>query len=146
MDPEKKANAALRAGIVQLGDRWERVENMLVPGMPDINACFNGCEFWIESKAPKEPKRETTKLFGGNNHDLLLEQRNWMLGQLKAGGKVFIYIETTNWRIMLHGRCADVVNHMTLAECIKESLWTSARPTPKDEWAKLRATIIKECQ
>ena len=30
--------------------RWMRVENVLLPGVPDVNYCSNGAEGWLELK------------------------------------------------------------------------------------------------
>ena len=32
--------------------RWMRVENVLLPGVPDVNYCINGAEGWLELKCP----------------------------------------------------------------------------------------------
>jgi hypothetical protein len=33
-------------------DRWDRIENGVGVGMPDINYCLSGIEGWIEMKSP----------------------------------------------------------------------------------------------
>lgn len=96
-------------------------------GWPDVNGCFDGIEFWLEVKEPTEPKRSTTPLFG-SNHKLTVEQRNWMLNQLRAGGLAYIYIDTGKHRMLLSGNLADKINVLTLRQLLNLSLWSGAVP------------------
>lgn len=119
---EKNAHKFLLS-MRRLGDRLDRIENVLGSGMPDTNICFGGFECWIETKQPKEPKRETTPLFG-SNHDLSQQQRNWILGQLNAGGNAIIYIQTDRgFRMFIGGEHADAVNQRNVGELLALSFW-----------------------
>lgn len=141
MSGEKTANRQLLAEL-QLGDRLDRVENIVVDGMPDVNGCFSGREFWIETKCPTEPKRDGTPLFG-SNHDLSLGQRNWALRQMNAGGNVFFYIVTDKWRFLVHGRYADRLNSMTVREIGLISFGNWEVGQYKRGW--IRDAIIRAC-
>jgi hypothetical protein len=144
---EKRAYTLLKRHLVagKPRRRLDRVENIISSGWPDCNGCFNGAEFWIEIKEPKEPKRATTPLFG-SNHNLSLEQRNWIKRQLLAGGLAYIYIDTGNWRLLMGGSSADEINSLTLNQLKDSALWFSKVPVRTDScWEKI-AEIIFECK
>ncbi len=135
---ERQAYLTLATNITLPGDRIDRVENFVGLGFPDTNLCFSGMESWIEIKAPTEPKRETTKLFG-SNHKVSQDQMNWFLRQRKAGGRGFIYIQTDKRRMLIDGtQHADEVNEKTINELLDIALWDASIPTSKAEWMDLR--------
>jgi hypothetical protein len=131
----------LRAQLERRSDRLDRIENAATFGMPDVNGCLSGVEFWMELKAPKTPKRDSTPLFG-SNHNLSVNQRNWFLRQTRAGGIAFVYIDATRHRILVDGSQADIINTATLSELLTLAAWWAPKPTPKESWAELRKTII----
>ena len=137
---EKTAWAVFRENIIRPTDRIDRIENYVGAGFPDANCCIEGVEFWLEFKAPEEPKRKTTPLFG-SNHKLSVEQRNWILRQLQARGRAYIYIETDMRRLLMHGKWCDEINQMTVPDLIANSLWHVRRPTKQAEWRQLRETL-----
>ena len=135
---EITAYRVFRLNVTAVGDRIDRIENLIGLGFPDTNCCFNGIEFWMEIKAPTEPKRPTTPLFG-SNHNLSQAQKNWFLRQRKAKGLAFIYVETEKRRMLVDGKHADVLNNLTVAELVDVALWVADKPTAQEEWADLRA-------
>lgn len=65
-----------------------RVENPAHPGTPDLNACINGIEFWVEFKQVESfPKLSDTPVFRGC---LKPHQALWHLKRSQAGGRSFI--------------------------------------------------------
>ena len=56
-----------------------RIESSTINGIPDINACMDGNEFWLELKS-KESKN-----LGLSNYQI-----NWHIKHQKCGGQVFI--------------------------------------------------------
>ena len=104
-------------------DRIDRIENVVLAGMPDVNYCFEGVEGWIEMKAPTEPKRASTPLFG-SNHKLSQEQKNWFKRQDNAQGRGYILIATDKRWILMMGSKADYINEMPVNELVKESRWS----------------------
>ena len=56
-----------------------RIENKASPGIPDVNGCYKGIEFWIELKVIK-----------GNSLQLSKFQKAWIYERTKSGGKVFV--------------------------------------------------------
>lgn len=122
-------------------DRFERIENLMVDGMFDINYCIEGVEGWIELKAPKEPKRDSTPLFG-SNHKLSIEQRNWCKTQKDAGGIAWILISTDNCWILIDGKHADEINSMTVTELTYHANWHTSKPVrDKNEWKRLKQEL-----
>ena len=138
---EKNAYNSMRKGIIRSRDRICRIETFTIAGMFDVNACLEGVEIWIEIKAPTEPKRISTPLFG-SNHKITLEQRDFALAQVRAGGNCYFYIDTSFNRILMHGTVADEINKMTLMELIENSIWHSKMPTSESEWGALREHFL----
>ena len=142
---EKRAYKKLKDALLLPGTerRLGRVENMCDSGWPDCNGCFDGIEFWIEIKEPTEPKRSTTPLFG-SNHRLSVEQRNWIINQLHAGGLVYIYIDTGRHRMLMSGNLADKINILTLKQLLYLSLWHGVVPFHhKHHWEGIVDVILR---
>ncbi len=140
---EKTAYQWLKEVIVESGDRIDRLENLVSVGMPDVNACLAGHELWIEIKAPKEPVRSTTKLFG-SNHKVSQDQANWMLRQIKAGGQCYFFVVTDKQRFLMHGRLADDINSFTVAQMEFYSTWRAPIITTSEEKIALRTRLIRK--
>ena len=105
----------LKKNLPQGRDRLDRIENVVVIGMPDINFCSENVECWIEQKSPKEPVRGTTRLFG-SNHKVSQDQMNWFKRQLDAGGNAYFLIVTDKRWMLIGGELADEINNMTVDE------------------------------
>jgi len=132
---EKNDYQLLRRHLAGANVRIDRIENLLVEGMPDINICIEGTESWIELKSPKEPKRYNTRLFG-SAHRLSREQMNWFHRQKAAGGKCWIFICTNKRLMLVDGAFADHVNHMTVGELIAVAKWHA--PRRNKQWKLLK--------
>ena len=123
---EKSAYAALRRHLPK-NARLDRIENLMMSGMPDCNLCLEGNEWWIEIKAPaKTPKRATTPLFG-SNHRIMQSQILWHTRQIRAGGNSGFLICTDNHYAFIHGKYATELNQMPLLRILALSLWYSKR-------------------
>lgn len=134
---------AFKRNVVEPLDRLDRVENMMLTGMPDTNYCGDSKECWIEFKSPTEPKRPTTKLFG-SNHKLSQEQKNWMLRQKNAGGRAFVLIVTDKRWLLIDGIHADAINEMTVQELVEIASWHATNPIRrKEEWKRCRAALTR---
>jgi len=138
---EKRAYQTLRKNMPMPYDRMNRVENIVIKGMPDINFCSEGVECWIEMKAIIEPVRETTRAFTGHSHNLTLAQRNWMLSQKNAKGNCYILIETDKRWLLIDGLYADEINTATINRLIELSAWYREKPVYKEHWLALRAVL-----
>lgn len=137
---ESKDYQILKKHALEPLDRIDRIENFLVIGMPDTNVCVEGTEVWVEFKAPIEPKRASTALFG-SNHKLSIEQKNWMLRQRNAKGRCCILIATDKRWMLIDGIHADGLNEATVGELIKWSKWHATKPIKKPQWASLRTAL-----
>ena len=122
--------------IFSTKDRVNRVENVAGTGTPDVNYCVQGTEGWIELKAPKEPQRLTTPLFG-SNHPLTQDQKNWWLKHNRARGRGYILIATNLRWMAVPGRHADVVNDMTVDDLKILADWHQLKPVRKEKWKQL---------
>ncbi len=139
---ENRAQNFLRSALITgPHDRMDRVENVLVDGMPDVNACVHGYEFWIENKQPKEPKREDTPLFG-SNHKFSQEQMNWFLKQRQAGGFAFAFVWTDKRGILLTDHQVQIANQQTVIELIDDSIWHGVKPVHAIHRAALRSSLL----
>lgn len=144
---EASVYSKMRSRILGPIDRIERVENGLLVGMPDVNYCIEGQEGWIEIKAPVEPTRKATPLFG-SNHQVSIEQINWMHVQHMAGGVSWLLISTQARMLLIHGgRVAALerrINTLCVAELEKISHWQAPVPT-RDIifWGALRELLSR---
>lgn len=148
---EKNAYQNIRNNILKVRpkgsvylDRFDRVENAIGSGMPDVNYCIEGIEGWLEIKSPVEPKRPTTPLFG-SNHNVSQEQINWFCRQRQSGGNSFLLIQT-NKRYMLIGQYfVDEINSLCMPDLLDYSFWTVERPVmnPSD-WVVLRELLCRK--
>ena len=130
---EKSAYKTFR-NAVPLGARLDRVENIVCAGMPDVNLCLDGVELWLEFKAPTEPRRASTPLFG-SNHKILTTQINWFSRHIRAGGRGGFIISTDKRWIYTDGTHAAVLNDLPVSEILRIASWTS--PRRNVSWNKL---------
>lgn len=138
---EKSSYKRLREKAFSGFDRIDRIENLFVVGMFDVNYCIDGREGWIELKEPKEPVRQTTKLFG-SNHKLSQDQKNWCLKQIQAGGVAWVLISSDRRWLLIHGNYADEINDMTVNELINAARWHERKPVRGSEpWKNLRQIL-----
>lgn len=77
--------ANLRDGTRKSGIHWTRMEAWSIPGIPDINGCYMGKEFWIELKIG--PIRENKGNCSWRPHQVA-----WQSKRAKAGGIVWNWV------------------------------------------------------
>ena len=134
----------LKNHICRPEDRFDRIENGLDAGWPDVNYCFVGREGWIELKAPELPAREDTPLFG-SSHKLSVDQSNWFLRQHRAGGRGFLFVATRRGLLLIPGeRCIDAkkINTAPLAALWRLTAWSVELPVGDAmAWVKLRGML-----
>jgi hypothetical protein len=136
---EKRNYALLRAKLIKgKKDRFDRVENVMVVGMPDINLCCDGVELWIEMKNATEPKKDTSKLL---KHKLSQDQQNWIKRQIDAGGRCYIMVVTDKRWMLVDGTHADFINYMNVKDMLRIALWTATKPVKSKEWPKLHSIL-----
>ncbi len=141
MTYEATSYNTLKANVFKFRDRVDRIENMVVTGMPDLSVTVEGHDSWIEVKSPRnEPSRASTPLLG-SNHQLSQEQRNWLLNHAKAGGRAFVYIDSPSRRYLIDGRGADLINGATPTELMMTARWSATVPTANERWKELREIL-----
>lgn len=128
----------------QLRTRWMRCENAVAIGVPDLNACIDGQEFWVELKCPKAHVRESTPVFGGS-HKISAMQLSWFRRQSAAGGLGFVMVCNEKCTLLLDGAyLTSAVNQMTLDE-IKATKGLCLFQAPADitqVWGRLKLALI----
>lgn len=137
--------ARLKDRVTRPEDRFQRVENGLLPGWPDVNYCMARQEGWIEIKAPIVPARQSTALFA-SNHQVTVEQCNWLLTQARAGGLGWLFIATEPMLLLIKGaevgRLGIKINKLTLHELERMSHWRMALPNLDPmRWLDLRECL-----
>jgi len=143
---EKNAYNLFRQYVLQPGDRIDRIENAAGIGCPDVNYCINGVEGWIELKAPREPKRSLTPLFG-SNHKLSQDQKNWFKRQIRAGGQCWLLLRTTHWWLLLDGAYAEVLNGLAIHDLISRAAYAQRRSQMTEHsWRTLRTHLATQCK
>lgn len=145
---EKASFNTFKKHIARRGDRIDRIECPIVPGIYDVSCCLRwGAEFWLEIKTPKEPKREGTSLFG-SNHRVSTKQINWGISQTQAGGRAYIYIDTDRRRILFDVSSTEFlrINDLSVNELIELAPWSAPRPMGAEQWSELRKTFFAKSE
>ena len=96
MTPEQKLWQFLQPMIP--GDLI-RIENAAGVGTPDVNACYQGCEVWLELKVCPRKRLLVRK-----------EQRVWGFRRARAGGTVWV-INRDGDNIDFYLHCIECVKH-----------------------------------
>ncbi len=100
------------------GAHFERMENLVAIGTPDVNFCWDGVNGWIELKyVSRWPKQDfniiTERLWK-------MEQRLWALRRIRAGGKCFLFVQVEREYLLFD---SDILNTpLVLETCSKEKL------------------------
>lgn len=96
-------------------EAWiQRVENVLVPGMPDLFVVHRRRSCWIELKAPTQRARRSSRLLGAEG--LNVDQINWHLKAASVGVPSFVLARPDgahNFLVLLEGAHADEANTMS---------------------------------
>lgn len=71
-----------------------RVENSVMRGMPDVEGCMCGNQFWIELKVVGTPARQYTIL----KPTFQPAQLPWLRRRTKAGGRAFVLLQVGSGR------------------------------------------------
>jgi hypothetical protein len=90
--PEQRFYDWLCASQILPGD-FNRVENSVCEGMPDLELCYQGKQAWIELKVQTLKTFEPSKLLTSLVDNLLREsQRVWHLRRVCNQGKVLVLV------------------------------------------------------
>ncbi len=105
--PERdNVNDPFRKGMLAEFPRihWQRIENVVGTGVPDINLCLNGKDHWVESKW--NPSKRYGKRF---SHPLTAQQCAWLLKRTSCGGSAWILARRMDTFKLWHGSYAREV-------------------------------------
>lgn len=102
---------------------WQRVEvGLIAAGVPDLNGCHSGCEFWIENKWTKT-----------NKVSISPEQCAWLAQRTRAGGRTFVAVRLARVKsvklaamdalYLYRGRDAGLLRDGGLAEAVPLGHW-----------------------
>lgn len=80
----KRARAHYREDL-----HMKRVENSVGNGMPDVEGCLCGEQFFLELKCSARPARITTNI----KVRFEPEQIPWMIRRSNAGGRAFVFLQ-----------------------------------------------------
>jgi hypothetical protein len=144
---ESSVFRSLKDKLCRPEDRFERVENGMVDGMPDVNYCLAKREGWIEIKAPKTPKLGASRLLGASE-EFKVAQANWFLRQTRAGGRCALFIATEGALLAVPGNVAAregiKLNAYSLDELRMYSEWSVDLPAKDVQcWWDLREFLTK---
>ena len=91
MSKERNLWALLRDNIKEV--HWQRIETGITgSGVPDVNGCAKGKEFWIELK----------EVHSGNSLTLRPMQVAWLSKRAMNGGQVFVLARKNNQMKLYH--------------------------------------------
>ena len=94
--PEAKLWQDVRKGLKDA--HLVRIESRIGLGIPDVNGCINGKDFWLELKVIK-----------GNSLRLSKFQKAWIYERLRVGGNVFVLARTLSGSVLKVFDCRTVV-------------------------------------
>jgi len=80
MTDERRAYHRMKRAFPQAD--WQRVENRVGSGAPDVNVCYKGVEMWVENKEGR------LNLDGRVRAKIRPAQRAWATRRMNAGGQV----------------------------------------------------------
>jgi len=83
MAKTNEAKLWLRIKNLKIKGHFTRIESSTLNGIPDVNACHSGAEYWLELKSNDLKDCGLSKW-----------QINWHYDRIKAGGFVFILNKT----------------------------------------------------
>lgn len=91
MSKEKNLWALVRDNLLDF--HLQRIETGLTgSGVPDVNGCKKGQEFWIELK----------EIHSGNSLTLRPMQVSWLVKRAQHGGQVFVLARKNNQMKLFH--------------------------------------------
>jgi hypothetical protein len=100
----------------------QRIENLVGDGIPDVYAVRSGgIASWVELKAPKRPRRASTRLLGAEG--LRTSQINWHVKAASMNLRSYVLVRDDHGELsLLEGVGADQMNDWTREQVLEESL------------------------
>jgi hypothetical protein len=97
------------------GPHYTRVENLVHPGISDVNYCYFGSEGWMELKYRPTFPRPKMRCFNDDD-GLNPAQKIWITAHVEMKGVVWIVAGVVTDVYFIPGRHAYEFNNWTLAE------------------------------
>lgn len=92
---------------------WQRIENQVGNGVPDVYFGINGTFGWMEGKYARVlPKTPMTAVFKSLNRGLTTEQENWLFDHARQGGLCWVFARVVDSYILVPGIRALEFNDM----------------------------------
>lgn len=98
--PERdNVNNPFREGMVAAFPRvhWQRIENSVGAGVPDVNFCLDSLEHWVECKWVPSVKGARF------SHPLNTSQSGWILKRVHAQGSAWVLARRVDTFKLWHG-------------------------------------------
>ena len=94
---EKKLYQALKTNLTKV--HWQRIETgALQQGVPDVNACYHGTEFWLELKCTFTDTVSLTPF-----------QCSWHMRRASVGGRSWILVAHSKHNVLTLHRGSDAL-------------------------------------
>ena len=127
-NPETKLWSALRDGTMAMDVHWTRVEAWSLPGVPDVNGCLDGIDFWVELKVLTT--KSDKKFPKWRPHQIA-----WQTSRTSVGGCV--------WNLVHHPSSSSLLfmdgKHLSQRLMDDDPVWDGRMEMPIDHdgWAKV---------
>ncbi|OGC95808.1 MAG: hypothetical protein A2W25_15140 [candidate division Zixibacteria bacterium RBG_16_53_22] len=138
---EKQLWSRIRAKLNHFG-HFERVENGVGVGTPDIDFCVHGVEGKIELKyLAHYPVREGTRLLGRNG--LRQEQVVWISRRCRHEGRVFVLVGvgTDLYLLRMTAGLAAELNELSRGALVEHLCWFHVGRKAPDYSGLVRALV-----
>lgn len=118
---------------------WQAIETFITgSGVPDINGCLDGIEFWIENKFAKGKKRARVTFSPA--------QVGWIEQRLRHGGRVFIAVRHTTAQAdtlyLLRGAAARELTVGETPEALAIGVWDGG--PARWDWDAVKWLLCKQ--
>lgn len=100
------------------------IESVTGPGIPDLNGCIEGVDFWIELKYFKKWPKKNFK------SKLSEYQKLWLRTRWKNGGQAYYLAQIEKDYLLISGKYAMQLDELTVEEVIQQGmLWKNKLDT-----------------
>ena len=133
-NPETKLWSALRDGTMAMDVHWTRVEAWSLPGVPDVNGCLDGIDFWVELKVLTT--KSDKKFPKWRPHQIA-----WQTSRSSVGGCVWnlVHHPSSGQLLFLDGR------HLSQRLMDGDPVYDDRMewPMDRDGWARVLGRLMK---
>jgi hypothetical protein len=109
----------------------DRVENSIIQGMPDVEGCLLGMQFWIELKCETRPKNPNTLI----KPKFQLAQIPWIEKRIAAGGRAHVLLQVGQGhaarRYLIHGSKAVLLENGWMEQELRHLALSDPKASPE---------------